>query len=71
MLKAYRKSESGLIVRKIKREMAALRAELYEYRYNFEQNVEKRTEHLLKRIAELESCNAQLCDQLALIRQAS
>jgi hypothetical protein len=65
MLKAYKKSESGLIVRKIRREMTKLRAELHEYRYHFEQNVEKRTEHLLKRIAELESCNAQLCDQLA------
>jgi predicted transcriptional regulator len=71
MLKAYKKSESGLIVRKIRREMAALRAELYEYRYHFERNVEKRTEHLLKRIEELEACNAQLCDQLALMRQAS
>lgn len=65
MLNVYQKSERVLIVKKIRREMNKLRAELQECRYHFERKVELRTEHLLKRIAELESCNAGLCDQLA------
>jgi len=71
MLNGYQKSERALIVKRIRREMNKLRAELHECRYHFERRVEFRTEHLLKRIAELESCNAELCDQLAGTSQAS
>ena len=42
-----------------------MKAELHEHRYYLEQKVERRTEHLLKRIASLEACNATLCDKLA------
>ena len=42
-----------------------MKAELHEHRYYLEQKVEMRTEHLLKRIASLEACNATLCDKLA------
>lgn len=48
-----------------------MEAELNEHRYYLERNVEQRTEHLMKRIAVLESCNAALCDRLALIRRES
>jgi hypothetical protein len=65
MLNGYKKSESALMVGKIRREMNKLKEELHECRYHFERKVELRTEHLLKRIAELESLNAALCDQLA------
>lgn len=43
-----------------------MKAELNEHRYHLEQNVERRTEHLLKRIALLESCNTTLSGKLAL-----
>lgn len=46
-----------------------MRAELHEHRYYLEQKVEQRTEHLLKRIASLEACNATLCDKLAAAQQ--
>jgi hypothetical protein len=65
MLNGYKKSESALMVRKIRREMIQLKEELHDCRYHFERKVEQRTEHLLLRIAELESLNAALCDQLA------
>ncbi len=44
-------------------------AELHEHRYYLEQKVEQRTDHLLKRIASLEACNATLCDKLAAAQQ--
>ncbi len=46
-----------------------MKAELHEHRYYLEQKVEQRTEHLLKRIASLEACNATLCDKLAAAQQ--
>ena len=46
-----------------------MKAELHEHRYYLEQKVERRTEHLLKRIASLEACNATLCDKLAAAQQ--
>lgn len=46
-----------------------MKAELHEHRYYLEQKVEQRTEHLLKRIASLEACNAALCDKLAAAQQ--
>lgn len=47
-------------------EMKAMEAELNEHRYYLERKVEQRTEQLMKRLALLESCNATLCDKLAL-----
>ena len=43
--------------------------ELTEHRYHLEQKVEQETEQLLKRIALLESCNATLCDKLAVAQK--
>lgn len=43
-----------------------MEAELYELRYRLERKVEQRTEQLVRRAALLESCNAALCDKLAL-----
>lgn len=65
MLNGYKKSERTLVVKKVRRKINKLKDELHEYRYHFERNVEKRMEHLATRIAELESCNAELCDKLA------
>ena len=47
-------------------EMKAMEAELNEHRYYLERKVEQRTEQLMRRLALLESCNASLCDKLAL-----
>ncbi|MDD5323529.1 MAG: hypothetical protein PHD43_23570 [Methylococcales bacterium] len=47
-------------------EMKAMEDELNEHRYYLERKVEQRTEQLMKRLALLESCNATLCDKLAL-----
>lgn len=47
-------------------DMKKMKAELNEHRYCLERNVERETEHLLKRIALLESCNATLSGRLAL-----
>lgn len=55
-------SQSMLNIRKMK-------AELNEHRYYLEQKVEYRTEHLLKRIVFLESCNTALCDKLAAVQK--
>lgn len=49
--------------------MKKMKAELHEHRYFLERNVERETEHLSKRIALLESCNATLSDRLALAYQ--
>lgn len=46
--------------------MKAMEAELNEHRYHLERKVEQRTEQLTRRITLLESCNATLCDKLAL-----
>jgi hypothetical protein len=53
-------------VGKVMRDMKKMKAELNEHRYYLERNVERRTEHLLKRTELLEYCNATLCDKLAL-----
>ncbi|OGT16731.1 MAG: hypothetical protein A2342_06080 [Gallionellales bacterium RIFOXYB12_FULL_54_9] len=45
--------------------VAEMAAELNEHRYNLERNVSRRTEHLVKRIDLLETCNAKLCGKLA------
>ena len=47
-------------------EIKAMEAELHEYRYHCERKVKQRTAQLVKRISLLESCNATLCDKLAL-----
>ena len=46
--------------------MKKMTSELNEHRYYLERNVDRRTEHLVKRIAVLEACNATLCGKLAL-----
>jgi len=65
MLKGYKKSDSLLFVRKLMRDMEKMKIELNEHRYYLERSVERRTQHLMARIALLESCNASLCDKLA------
>ena len=70
MLNGYKNSGSTLSAEKLVLEMEKMETELKELRYYMEQNVEQRTESLLKRIAVLESCNAALCDKLALASRA-
>ena len=45
-----------------------MESELQQYRYRLEKMVEERTEMLSRRIAILESCNAQLCDSYGQMR---
>lgn len=71
MLKRYNKPGVALFVGKLMHDMKKMKAELKEHRYYLERNVEQRTEHLLKRIALLESCNATLGEKLALARKES
>jgi hypothetical protein len=66
VMNKYNNPGPALIVGKIMRDMKKMTAELKEHRYYFEKNVAQRTEHLLKRIAVLEFCNATLCGKLAL-----
>jgi len=66
MLNGYKNSGSTLSAGKLMLEMKKMEVELKELRYYMEQNVERRTETLLKRITVLESCNAALCDKLAM-----
>ncbi len=66
MLKGYKKSDSLLFIRRLMRDMEEMKIELNEHRYYLERNVERRTQYLVARIALLESCNASLCDKLAL-----
>lgn len=69
MFYGYKKSGSLVFVRNVMLDMQKMQAELKEHRYYLEQNVERRTENLLKRLAMLESCNAALCDKLAQAQQ--
>ena len=69
MLNGYKKSGTTPFIKKIMLDMKEMKAELNEHRYYLDRNVERRTEHLLKSIALLESCNATLCDKLALTRK--
>ena len=66
MLIKYTKSDGTPFIRKLMLDMKKMKAELNEHRYYLERYVERRTEHLLKRIAVLEYCNAALCGKLAL-----
>ena len=66
MLNKYKKSDNTPYIVKVMRDMKEMKAELNEHRYYLERNVERRTEHLLKRTELLEHCNATLCDKLAL-----
>lgn len=65
MMIGYKKPGTALLTGKAMLDMKKMAAELHEHRHYLERNVERRTEHLLKRIAVLESCNAALCDKLA------
>ena len=69
MLNEYKRSGAALFIRMIMLSMKKMKVELNEHRYYLERNVEQRTEHLLKHIAVLESCNAALCDKLALVQR--
>ncbi|MDD4930126.1 MAG: hypothetical protein PHP85_12740 [Gallionella sp.] len=66
MSKKYERTSTTLFVSRIMREVKYLAAELHEHRYYLERNVERRTAQLQKRIEILESCNANLCRNLAL-----
>ena len=66
----YKKSDTVMFVGGVMQNMKKMKSELYELRYFLEQNVAHRTEHLMQRIAFLESCNATLCDQLDSARNA-
>lgn len=52
-------------------DMKIMESELESHRYFLEQRVSARTEQLEKRIAILESCNAELCNQLEKERMVS
>ncbi len=52
------------LIKKALHDIQEVKAQLHEYRYCLEKNVEQRTAHLQKRIASLESRNAKLCDNL-------
>lgn len=69
MLNGYRKSGATLLVSKAMPDIKKMRTELNGLRYYLERNVERRTEHLLKRIAVLEFCNTTLCNKLALAQR--
>jgi methionyl-tRNA synthetase len=69
MLNGYKKSVTTPFIKKIMLDLKKMKAELNEHRYYLERNVERRTDQLLKSIALLESCNATLCDKLALTRK--
>ena len=71
MLNRYRKSGTTLFIGNAMLGMKKMKDELNEHRYYMERNVERRTEHLLTRIAVLESCNAALCSKLALAQRES
>lgn len=65
-----KKTSSTLYARRMMLlEMKKMAAELNEHRYYLEQKVAQSTEHLQKRIALLESCNATLCGKLASSQQ--
>lgn len=69
MLNKYRKSGTTLFIGNAMLGMKKIKDELNEHRYYMERNVEQRTEHLLKRITVLESCNAALCGKLAMAQR--
>ena len=69
MLNRYRKSGTTLFIGNAMLGMKKIKDELNEHRYYMERNVERRTKHLLTRIAVLESCNAALCGKLALAQK--
>lgn len=69
MSNGYKKSDTALFIRNVMLGMKKMKAELNEHRYCLERNVERRSEHLLKRIALLESCNSTLSGKLALAQK--
>ena len=62
----YKNTGAELYARRVVLNIKKMTTELNEHRYYLERNVARRTEHLLKRIDLLESCNAALCSKLAL-----
>lgn len=66
----YKNAGPGLYVRRVVLDIKKMTTELHEHRYYLERNVARRTEHLLKRIDLLESCNATLCSKLAQAQRA-
>ncbi len=65
----YSKSNTSLQVGNMLLNRKRMQTELNELRYYFEQNVAQRTVLLITRIALLESCNATLCDKLAMSQE--
>jgi hypothetical protein len=70
MIHTCKKTDSALHARQVMPDIQKMTVELNEHRYYLEQNVARRTEHLLKRIALLEVCNGVLCDKLASSQKA-
>lgn len=69
MMNGNKKSATRFYTSNVMLHMKKMQTELNEHRYHLERKVEQRTEHLVKRIAVLESCNATLCDKLALAQK--
>lgn len=65
MLNGHTKPGTMPFISQYRLNIRKMKAELNEHRYYLEQKVEHRTEHLLKRIVFLESCNTALCNKLA------
>ncbi len=65
MERKYRKSSSELFTFGLEQQVNKMRHELHQHRNYLEQNVAMKTEHLMRRIEVLETCNAALCNKLA------
>lgn len=61
------KPGATLFISKTMHDIRRVRALLREHRYCLEKNVEKQTDHLMRRIAQLESANSALCDDITRI----
>ena len=70
MERKYRKSSSDLFRFRLAQQVTKMRHELHQHRHYLEQNVALRTEHLIRRIEVLETCNAALCNKLVASREA-
>ena len=61
------KPGAALFISKTMHDIRRVKALLREHRYCLEKNVEKKTDHLMKRIAQLDSANSALCDDITRI----
>jgi len=69
MLHRHTQYGSLLFIRKCLKELNEMKTELEEHRYFLERSVERRTQHLMKRLTLLENCNATLCGKLVTAQQ--